>query len=91
MLSTEERNIDHVTGVNGNFVFCFWFICFVFVVVVVVFPFSGQPHVLLEDIHNYMNNMCEQEFSDSNFNYAVNGKISIFQEITPNFTNSQKL
>ena len=27
--------------------------------------------------------MCEKEFSDSNFNLAVIGKISIFQEIAP--------
>ena len=30
--------------------------------------------------------MCEKEFSDSTFNLAVIGKISIFQEIAPNFT-----
>ena len=34
-----------------------------------------------EDNHNYMSNMCENEFSAE-----VIGKISIFQEIAPNFT-----
>ena len=42
-------------------------------------------------IHNYMSDMFAKEVSDSNFNLAVIGKISIFQEITPNFTYSQKL
>ena len=32
-----------------------------------------------------------KEFSDLNYNQAVIGKISIFQEIAPNFTYSQKL
>ena len=34
-----------------------------------------------EDYHSYMSNICAKEFSDSNFNEAVIGKISIFQEI----------
>ena len=33
--------------------------------------------------HNYMTNMYAKKFSDSNFNQAVNGKISFFQEIAP--------
>ena len=43
-----------------------------------------------EDNYNYMSTMCAKEFSDSNFNLEVIGKISIFQEIAQNFTNSQK-
>ena len=31
-----------------------------------------------DDKCNYMSNMCAKEFSDSNFNSAVIGKISIF-------------
>ena len=34
---------------------------------------------------------CEKEWSDSNFNQAVIGKISIFQEIAPHFTYSQTI
>ena len=30
--------------------------------------------------------MCEKELSDSDFYQAVIGKISIFQEIAPNFS-----
>ena len=41
-----------------------------------------------EDTHSYMSNMCAKEFSESNFNKAVIGKILTFQEIAPN---SQKL
>ena len=41
----------------------------------------------VEDNHSYTCHM----FLDCNFNYAVIDKISIFQEIDPNFTNSQKL
>ena len=33
-----------------------------------------------------MSKMCEREFSDSNFDLEDIGKISIFQEIAPNFT-----
>ena len=33
--------------------------------------------------------MCAKEFSHSNFALSVIGKISIFQEIAPNFTFSQ--
>ena len=44
-----------------------------------------------EDSHNYMSKMCAKEFSDSNFNQEVIGKISIFQEIAQSFTYSQKL
>ena len=43
------------------------------------------------DNHNYMSNMCEKGLSDSNVNQAVIGKISIFKEIAPNFTYSQKV
>ena len=39
-----------------------------------------------EDNSNYMSKMCEKEFSDLNFDLEVIGKISIFQEIAPNFT-----
>ena len=52
--------------------------------------FGRNESYCAEDNHNYMSNMCEKEFSDSNFNKAVIGKISIFQEITPNFTYSYK-
>ena len=38
-----------------------------------------------------MSNMCAKEFSDSTFNEAAIGKISIFQEIAPNLTYSQEL
>ena len=41
--------------------------------------------------HNYMSNVCAKEFSVSNINQAVIGKISSFQEIAPHFKNSQKL
>ena len=34
---------------------------------------------------NSMSKMCEKELSDSNFDYEVIGKISIFEEIAPNF------
>ena len=40
--------------------------------------------------HNYMSNICAKGFLDSNFDYAVVDKISIFQEIAPHFTYSQK-
>ena len=43
------------------------------------------------DIHNYKCHVCAKGFLDSNFNQAVIGKISIFHEIAPNFTYSQKL
>ena len=43
------------------------------------------------DDHNYMSNMCAKELPDLNFNLSVIGKISIFQQIVPNFTYSQKL
>ena len=33
-----------------------------------------------------MNNICAKEFLHSNFIYAVIAKISIFEEIAPNFT-----
>ena len=42
------------------------------------------------DNHNYMCHICAKGFLDLNFNYAVIDKIPNFQEITPNFTYSQK-
>ena len=42
------------------------------------------------DIYNYMCDIYAKEFLVSNFNQAVIDKISIFQEIAPNFTFSQK-
>ena len=50
--------------------------------------FGKNESCCAKDNHNYMSSMCEKEFSDSNFNLAVIGKISIFQEIAPNFTYS---
>ena len=35
---------------------------------------------------NHMHHLCAKGFLDLNFNQAVNDKISIFQEIAPNFT-----
>ena len=43
------------------------------------------------DNHNNMCHICAKELLDSNFNEAVICKISIFNEIDPNFTYSQKL
>ena len=45
-----------------------------------------------EDNHSYMCHigLCAKGFLDSNFNLAVIDKISIFHEIAPNFTYSQK-
>ena len=37
------------------------------------------------DIHNRMRHICAKGFLDSNFNYSVIDKISIFHEIAPNF------
>ena len=42
------------------------------------------------DNHNYMCHICAKEFLDSNFSEAVIDKLSNFQEIASNFTNSQK-
>ena len=41
--------------------------------------------------HNHMRHICAKEFLDMNFNKAVFDKMSIFDEIAPNFTYSQKL
>ena len=41
--------------------------------------------------NNNMCHICAKELLDSNFNLAVINKISIFNEIAPNFTYSQKL
>ena len=41
-------------------------------------------------IHNYMCHVCAKGFLDLNLNKAVIDKISIFHEIAPNFTYSQK-
>ena len=38
------------------------------------------------DSHNNMRHLCAKELLNSNFNYAVIYKVSIFKEITPNFT-----
>ena len=40
------------------------------------------------DNHNNMCHICAKELLDSNFNEAVIYKISVFNEITPNFTYS---
>ena len=42
------------------------------------------------DNHNYMCHTWAKEFLNSNFNEAVIDKISIFHDIAPNFTFSQK-
>ena len=42
------------------------------------------------DNHNNMRHTCVKDLLDSNFNYAVIYKISIFKEIAPNFTYLQK-
>ena len=42
------------------------------------------------DNHNNMCHTCAKELLDSNFNEAVIDKISIFNEIAPNFTYSQE-
>ena len=39
-----------------------------------------------EDNHSYMCHICAKGFLDSNFNEAVFDKISIFHEISSNFT-----
>ena len=41
--------------------------------------------------HNYMCHIWEKKILDSNCNQAVIDKIPNFQEIAPNFTNSQTL
>ena len=43
-----------------------------------------------EDNHSCMCHIYAKGFLDSNFNEAVIDKISIFHEIAPNFTFSQK-
>ena len=40
---------------------------------------------------NYMFQMCAKGFSDSNFDEAIIDKISVFHEISPNFTYSKKI
>ena len=42
-----------------------------------------------KDNHSYMCHICAKGILDSNFNYNVIGKISIFHEIALNFTYSQ--
>ena len=42
------------------------------------------------DNHSYMCHICAKALLDSNFNQAVIDKRSIFHEIAPNFTYSQK-
>ena len=42
------------------------------------------------DNHNYIRQLCAKGILDSNFNQAAIDKISIFHEIDPNFTYSQK-
>ena len=41
------------------------------------------------DNYNNMCHICAKELLDANFNQAVIYKISIFNEIAPNFTYSQ--
>ena len=43
-----------------------------------------------EDNLSYMYHICAKGFLDLKFNYTVIDKISIFHEIAPNFTYSQK-
>ena len=43
-----------------------------------------------EGYHSYMCHIWSKGFLDSKFNKAVIDKISIFPEIAPNFTSSQK-
>ena len=38
------------------------------------------------DNHNNMCHICAKELKDSNLNYAVIARISIFNEIAPNFS-----
>ena len=45
----------------------------------------------VEDYHKYMSNMREKEFSCSDFDSEGIGKISIFQEISPNFIYFHKI
>ena len=40
--------------------------------------------------HSYTCHICAKGFLDTNFNQAVIDKISIFHEIAPNYTYSQK-
>ena len=48
---------------------------------------SGRNEICCaEGNPNYKSKMCEKEFSDSKFDKEVIGKISIFQDIAPNFT-----
>ena len=42
------------------------------------------------DNHNHVCHICAKRFLDSNFSLAVIDKTLNFQEIAPNFTNSQK-
>ena len=52
--------------------------------------FGRNENYCVEDNHNY-ELLVRKEFSDSNFDKAVIGKISIFKAIALNFTYSQNL
>ena len=52
---------------------------------------SGNEMWSAADNHNYTCHMYAKGFLDSNLTLVVIDKISIFQEIAPNFTYSQKL
>ena len=47
---------------------------------------SRNEMLCSSDNHNNMRHICAKELLDSNFNETVIDKISIFQEIAPNFT-----
>ena len=53
--------------------------------------FDGNEICCAGDNYNHMSNIFAEKFLDTNFGQAVSGKISIFQDIVPNFTYSQKL
>ena len=44
----------------------------------------------MADNHSFMTYMCAQELSDSTFNLAVIGKISIFQKKLPQISEIHK-
>ena len=51
----------------------------------------GRNEILCaENNHSYMCHICAKEFLDSNFNQAIDDKISLFHLIAPNLTYSQK-
>ena len=52
--------------------------------------FGRNKILCAEDNYSNTNYMCAKAFADTNFNEAVIYKISIFEEIAPNFVHSQK-